>query len=170
MAETAPIWPVFKPVRNESVPVPVKVSVWKISTIPIGTVRNWLPWCQLLCCYLHLPLIRCLIDKLSYNKVHIDMWFSTCNIFLKAKFSSIVQFINHYLDKKCLNPNILDIPTEHTHAPSSSTKRVTIFPKVDQVILNASCLGCIHLSIKDLLLCYIYIAKENFLRYKFKIS
>ena len=37
--------------------------------------------------------------------------------------------MNYYLDHKCLNPSIFDIPTKLTHAPSNSTKRVTIFPR-----------------------------------------
>ena len=48
--------------------------------------------------------------------------------------------MNYYLGHKCLNPSILDIPTKLTHAPSNSTKRVTIFPKVVQVVLIVSCL------------------------------
>ena len=49
---------------------------------------------------------------------HIMKSMLTCNIF---------QFMNYYLDHKCLNLSIFDIPIELTHAPSSSTKGVTIF-------------------------------------------
>ena len=37
--------------------------------------------------------------------------------------------MNYYLDHKCLNPSILDIPTELTHTPSSSHQESHHFSK-----------------------------------------